>query len=226
MPNCSVGFRCQNVFTCKVCGGHLQEKRFKSFVNSYVYRDDDIITYAVLKSNTIKNLEDGLEDCFTFLDHLRALKKHNKICDFYSRLEVSFSNNFLGFNPHINIIFFGNFDVIFALAKKSNLTIWKQKKDNKKEVVLSLVWYILKFNNIPNTPTVKLAINKKRVVLHSQRFNKKTEKTSELTKNFYENITFPIRSKKEVLYRKYIKEERRKLSKKLKKFLDNEPPFG
>ena len=226
--SCDKFRRCKSFFTCSVCGGHLQKKRFKNFTNVYNKSDNDIITYIVIKPSKNKILSDSLNDILDLLNDIRKLKKNGKIGDFYSRLEVSFSKN-LGFNPHLNILSFGDFKEIKTLLDNYDLSFWHRKKDNNKDTVLSIIWYMLKFNSIgiEQGKAVKTALNRKRVILYSNRFTplKDNCDSAFIDTDFSFLGIKPIRSKQEVLFRKKIKEERKKTNLKLKKFLSKEPKF-
>ena len=225
---CVKGRRCKSFFTCSVCGGHLQKKRFKNFTNSYTRIDTDIITYIVIKPSKITILEDNLNTILNFMDDLRTLKKNKKIGDFYSRLEVSFSKD-LGFNPHLNILSFGDFTEIKKLLKDYDLTFWSRKKENNKDTIFSIIWYMLKFNSIGKEQgkAVKTALNRRRAILYSNRFTPKKDSCDMefIDTNFSFLGTKPIRSKEEVFYRKEIAKERKKINLKLKKFLSKLPPY-
>jgi hypothetical protein len=218
--------RCNAPFSCKVCGGNYQRGKFKQFITVFEHNPKDIITYFVIKSSSICSLREGLSNIFLFLEDIKKLKKRNNISDFYSRIEVSFKNSSLGFNPHINMLFFQDVLLIEEIAEKYNLTVWKRKKENKKDVILSLIWYFLKFNNIgiEKGEAVRIALNKKRQIIHSSRFNTKNiSYIDELIDIDFSFLgVYPIRSKEEILLREEVKKERAKLNKKLKTFICND----
>jgi len=219
--HCKEGFRCHSPLSCRNCGDNYQRGHFKAFCDTFKQSNNDIITYFVIKNSSLCTLREGTTNIFLFLDEIKKLKKRKKICEFYSTFEVSFSKNTLGFNPHLNFLFFGKIDAdIKQIAEKYNLSVWNRKKDNDKNTVLSLVWYFLKFNkiNIEEGEAVRKVLNKRRRIFKSGRFNvAKVDYIDEIIDiDFSFMGTYPIRSKEEVEAREEIREERKKLNKKFK----------
>ena len=226
---CSENRRCKKHLFCRHCAGVWQKNNFKNFSNTLKINSNDSLTYLVIKSKSINNLSGGLRDCYGVIEGLRELKKNDKIDDFYLRLEISFSNDELGFNPHLNILAFGNINLIEDLAKTYDLTVWKQSKKNDKNTALSVVWYMLKYNHVgeDKAKVIQYILKKRRTILMSQRFtiiNKDKNNIFDEVANM--DFSFlgikPIRSKEEVALRIYLKEERKKLNLMLKNLLKKE----
>lgn len=223
--NCKEGWRCKKPLLCHFCAKIWQKRHFKAFAQTLVHRGDDSITYMIVKSNSLNTLGVGIEDCYKFLGELKELKKRDKICDFYSRLEVSFGVNQLGFNPHINIVFFGSINGIKEIAQRYNLGVWHRKKENDRDTILSIVWYMLKFNDIGLTQgeAVATALKKRRTILHTKRFNYTLPKDSDelIDMDFSFLGTYSIRSKEEVSLREEIREKRRAINSEFKQKMES-----
>jgi hypothetical protein len=224
--HCKPSNRCKNRFACKYCAEIWQKQNFLKFCNGLDrftksdFNSNKSITYFVIKAYEILNLNDGLEECYLFLKELRELKKRDNLSPFWLNLEVSFGKKSLGFNPHINLIYFGNKEDIESIAMNFKLKCWSAKKDNNINTIKSIAWYSLKFNNIglEKGEAVRLALNKRKTTMHTKHFN---------SSNYLEDIryidfgflgVYPIRTKKEVYYRKKYKEELKKLREKYKKY--------
>lgn len=214
--------RCNSPLSCSFCGESWRRGKFKQFVNTYKVADNDSITYLVIKSNSLNTLGQGIQDVYALIEELKELKKRGKISDFYSRFEVSFSKNTLGFNPHLNILFFGDIGGIKAMAKEHNLSVWSCKKKNDENTVKSIIWYMLKYNKIGQEEgeAVKKALDRRRTILHTKRFNHKNINYLDdfLDLDFSFLGVYPIRSKAELKLREEIKNEKKKLNLKLKNF--------
>ena len=223
---CKKGSRCNSPLSCRNCGENWRRGKFKQFVNCYDTLPTDIITYLVIKSSNFNTLDKGITDIYNLIEDIRELKKRCKIADFYLKIEVSFGKKSLGFNPHINILFFGDVGNIVELASKYNLTVWKKSKLNNEQVVKSIVWYMLKYNNlgIEKGEAVRIALNKRTTLLHSKRFNHKTISYIDdyIDLDFTWMGVYPIRSKEEILFRNKIKNDRAILSKSLRDFIKND----
>jgi len=221
--NCRKNFRCHAPLSCKTCGETWQKAKFKGFCSSFKFSNKDSITFLVIKPDYLNSLTVGVSLMFGFINELRDLKKRGKICDFYSRLEVSFGKQYLGFNPHLNIVCFGDTKSIEEAVKTHGLGIYKRKKENDINVVKSLLWYILKYNplGVEKGEAVRKAFDKKSSVLHSKRFNSKSYIDEIIDIDFSFMGVYPIRTKEELIFRAKIKDERAKINKKFKKFLSN-----
>lgn len=222
---CREGRRCNSPLSCKHCGENWRRAKFKAFAESLpsVIGDTDIITYLVIKPWEFLTLRDGIERMFSYLDLLREEKKRGRLPVMFSRLEVSFGKKNLGYNPHLNIICFGDPASLISLALGLDLKVWHKKKDGKKDTALSLAWYILKFNNIgiEKGEAVRRALNRRTPLLHSKEFNHKTINYIDeyIDIDFSFMGVYPIRSKEEIRIREKIREERQKLNRKFKRML-------
>jgi hypothetical protein len=222
---CKPSNRCKNRFACKHCGEIWQKQNFLKFCDGLSnfrknHHYNESITYFVIKAYEIMNLNDGLEACYSFIDELRELKKRDKIAPFWLNLEVSFGKKNLGFNPHVNLVYFGNKEDIERITCNYKLKCWSAKKENTDNTIKSLVWYSLKFNNIgiEKGEAVRIAINKRNTTLHTKHFNTKSYVHDIAYIDFSFLGVYPIRSKEEVFYRKKYKEELKELRNKYKKF--------
>jgi hypothetical protein len=176
------------------------------------------------------SLRVGIEKIFLFIDELREEKKRGRLPLMYSRLEVSFGKKNLGFNPHLNIISFGNPNHIKDIATRYGLKIWYQKKDNQRDTALSIAWYILKFNNIgiEKGEAVRKVLNRRTTLLHSKEFNHKSINYIDeyIDLNFSFMGVYPIRTKMEIEVRKLIQDDRRKINQKFKRLMKDVKIFG
>jgi len=114
-------------------------------------------------------------------------------------------------------------DAFISTSQAHNLLIYKRQKQANINVLKSLGWYILKFNNmnIEQGEAVRKAIKKRNTILYSEAFRHK-DYTDELTQiDFSFMGVYPIRSKEEIKlrnerkkivqeYNKLIKEQREK----------------
>jgi len=227
--NCRKGSRCNNFFACKYCGDIWQKKNFINVCNGLngVNLNDSIITYFIISSDYFGSLNNKLNQLLPFYNDLKELKKRNKLDVFYSRLEISFKKSKLGFYPHFNIITFSDIDKtkIKELAIKHGLKVWNRKVDNDINEVKKVFWYILKYNNlgIEKGEAVRIALNKKRTILHSKHFN--SDNDLDYLKEI-SNIDFgfmgvyPIRTPEEILLREEIRKKRQELNKFFKSKLE------
>lgn len=211
--------RCKKHLYCLKCGEIWRSNNFRRFATSYKYDTKDIITYSVLSFAGLDNLSTKLDNLFQFIAELRELKKRGRVKDFYLRLEVSHSDK-LGYHPHINIITFGDFHIIKSLGHSLGLKIWSRTKTNSKNIVLSLVWYILKYNPIgyDNGRILVHFLNKRRTILHTKRFDCKDDL---IPLDYIFMGTNKVRDKEEVQFRHNIKLKRQTLSKELRQYLAN-----
>ena len=219
---CREGRRCNSPLVCKTCGESWKKGMFKSFCNclSSVVEDNSILTYLVIKPNELLTLGDGIKSMMLFMDSLRELKKRNKLSTSFSRLEVSFGKKSLGYNPHLNMLVWGDTKAIINIALEHGLKPWHKRKENTVDTAKSIAWYMLKFNSIgiEKGEAVRVALNRRTQLLHTREFNhKKISYIDEFIDiDFSFMGTYPIRSKEEIKIRDYIKEERKKLNDKLK----------
>jgi len=209
--------------SCRSCGESWRRGKFKQFVNTYNTLPTDIISYLVITSNSLNTLEKGIKDIYSLVNDIRELKKRDKISDFFLKVEISFGRKSLGYNPHINILFFGDIGTIKTLAENHNLTVWSRLKDNNEQTVKSIIWYMLKYNNlgIEKGEAVRIALRKRTTLMHSKRFNHKTISYVDeyIDLDFGWMGVYPIRSKAEIALRSEIRDDRAVLSKKLRDFI-------
>ena len=222
---CREGRRCNSPLSCKHCGESWQKAKFKAFANCLpdVISGSDIITYLVIKPSAFLTLGDGIAKMFEYIDDLREAKKRGRMPVMYSRLEVSFGKKSLGFNPHLNILSFGDTALFEELAESHGLSVWKRSKPADTETALSIVWYMLKFNNIgiEKGEAVRIALNRRTQLLHSKEFNHKTINYIDefIDIDFSFMGVYPIRTKEEIELRKKLKEERKQLNAKYREML-------
>ena len=220
--SCSEGKRCNYPLSCEKCGENWRRAKFKAFAERlpFAVSDNAIITYIVIKANPLLNLHDGIEEIYSYIDKLREAKKRGKLPTCFCRLEVSFGKKNLGFNPHLNIISFHDKDFFIDLAKNYNLTSWYSRKDSNKDTILSIAWYILKFNKIgiEKGEAVRKALKKRNQITHSKEFNHANINYIDefIDIDFSFMGVYPIRTKEEIELRKKLSEERRKLNKEFR----------
>lgn len=225
---CKEGKRCNLPLSCPKCGEIWRRAKFKAFIECLpaVIKYNKILTYIVIKSNELNTLREGLSEILNFMDDLRELKKRGKLPTIYSRLEVSFGKKYLGFNPHLNMLVWGDISKIIELAKKHNLKFWKRSKENNIDTAKSIAWYMLKFNNIgiEKGEAVRKALNKRTTLFYTKEFNHKTEDYIDeiIDIDFRFLGVYPVRSKAEIEFRKFMKEVKRKLNQELKRIIDKE----
>ncbi|MBU1666939.1 hypothetical protein KKC13_00850 [bacterium] len=185
---------------------------------------DTILTYIVIKSNKFGTLREKLNDLIILLDEVKELKKRGKLPSFFGRLEISFKRDKLGFNPHLNLLVWGDYSIFQNLANSLGLNFWHKNKNNDTNTIKSIVWYMLKFNSIgiEKGETVKKALNKKRTIINSSDFSFKTINYTDeyIDIDFSPMCVYPIRSSTEVLLRSEHKKTLQFLRKKLKLKID------
>lgn len=211
--------RCKKHLYCLKCGEIWRSNNFRRFATSYKYDTNDSITYLVISFAGLVNLSTKLDNLFQFIAELRELKKRGRVKDFYLRIEVSHSEK-LGYHPHVNIVTFGDSQVVKNLARAMGLKIWSRNKKNSKNTILSLLWYILKYNSIgyENGRILVHFLNKRRTILHSYRFDCKD---TIVQQDYLFMGTYKVRDEEEVDFRHQIKVKRQRLSKKLSQYLSN-----
>lgn len=223
---CRKNRRCNRTLSCSYCGSGWQRGKFKGFVqcletlHEEQNQKDIPLTYIVIKSNKLGSLKDKLNDMTNLTEELKELKKRGKLAVFFSRLEISFSKGNLGFNPHLNILAWGDCSYFKNVSDKLGLSFWSQKKTNDKKTAKSVAWYMLKFNQIgiEKGEAVRKALNKKRTIFASREFNFKSINYIDefIDIDFSFLGIYPIRSKKDILLRAEHKKTLLKLRCKLK----------
>lgn len=225
---CREGKRCNSPLCCSKCGESWQKGKFKAFVNRLpsVIETSSILTYIVIRSNEFNTLGQGIAELMGFIDDLRELKKRAKLSTSFSRLEVSFGKKNLGFNPHLNMLVWGDTGEIEKLSKLHGLKLWKQSKENSIMVAKSIAWYMLKHNKIgvEKGEAVRIALNKRSQLLYTKEFNHKTISYIDeyIDIDFSFMGIYPIRSKAELKLREEIRETKAKLNQSLKNLIANE----
>ena len=225
---CREGKRCNSPLSCRKCGESWQKGKFKAFANCLpsVVEASDILTYIIVKSNELNTLSQGISDLMGFMDSLREAKKRGKLTTSFSRLEVSFGKKSLGFNPHLNMLVWGDFLEIERLSKLHSLKLWKQSKKNSITVAKSIAWYMLKHNKIgiEKGEAVRIALNKRTPLLYTKEFNHKTISYIDefIDIDFSFMGVYPVRSKKEIKLRDSIREAKAKLNQSLKNLIASE----
>ena len=225
---CREGKRCNSPLCCSKCGESWQKGKFKSFANRLpsVVEASDILTYIVIKSNELNTLSQGIADLMDFMNSLREFKKRGRLTTSFSRLEVSFGKKNLGFNPHLNMLVWGDISEIERLSKEHGLKLWKQSKENSITVAKSVVWYMLKHNKIgiEKGEAVRIALNKRTPLLHTKEFNHKTISYIDefIDIDFSFMGIYPVRSRAEIKLRDSIREAKSKLNQSLKNLIANE----
>ena len=224
--NCREKWRCNRSLSCSYCGSSWQRGKFKGFIQSLntlhqeQNQKDISLTYIVIRSNNLGSLKEKLHNISTLTEKLKELKKRGKLGVFFGRLEVSFSKVNLGFNPHLNLLVWGDVSPFKKVSHELNLNFWSQNKTNDKDTALSIAWYMLKFNNIgiEKGEAVRKALNRKRTILNSTEFNFKSINYIDeyIDIDFSFLVVKPIRSKKEILLRSEHKKTLQELRRKLK----------
>jgi len=225
---CRKGNRCNSPLSCKSCGEFWQKAKFKAFAESVmkVVNNNESLTYVVVKCNDICTLRQGLDKILSLLDDLRELKKRGKLPAIFSRLEVSFGKKNLGFNPHLNLLIWNDVATVRKLVLKHDLKFWMRSKENSVDVAKSIAWYMLKFNSIgiERGEAVRRVLNKRSTMFYTKEFNHKTldyiDEFIDIDFSFLG--VYPIRSQAEIELRKKIREERKRLNRKLKKLIVKE----
>lgn len=205
---CRKNRRCNRPLSCPHCGEGWRKAKFKGFCQCLETFDklkqtsDTSLTYIVIKSNKFGTLREKLNNLFVFLDEVKELKKRGKLPSFFGRLEISFKRDKLGFNPHLNLLVWGDYSIFQILANSLGLNFWHKNKSNDTKTIKSIVWYMLKFNNIgiEKGEAVRKALNKKRTIVNSSDFTFKTINYVDeyIDIDFSFMGVYPIRSKKEI----------------------------
>lgn len=219
--HCREGRRCNLPLSCPTCGENRRKKNFKEFaqgLDTFLNTESQTntpLTYIVISLSGFSSLRNKLNKIINFTDEVRELKKRNKLPVFYSRIEVSFKAP-TKFHPHVNLLVWGDHSPFKQLCKKLKLNYWSRKKNNNRKTALSIAWYMLKFNNIDTErgEAVRIALNKKRPLLHSKEFNvKKNSYIDEIIDmEFVLWEYYPIRSKEEIKLREERREKIRQIN--------------
>jgi len=211
--SCKEKWRCSSPLSCATCGANWQRGKFKAFTSSLELFESDsnvILSYIVIKSNKMGSLRSKIGDLFLLLDRIKELKKRNKLPSFFGRLEISFIKGSLGFNPHLNLLVWGDHEAFKLLSSELGLTFWRRQKTNDDKTIKSIAWYILKYNRVgvEKGEAIRKVLEMRRTILTSKNLTLKTI-------NYIDEIididftfmgTFPIRSKKELALRAEHKE--------------------
>ena len=225
---CREGKRCNSPLCCSKCGKSWQRGKFKAFANCLpsVIEASNILTYIVIRSNELNTLGQGISELMGFMDDLRESKKRGRLATSFSRLEVSFGKKNLGFNPHLNMLVWGDISDIERLSKVHNLKFWKKSKENSSTVAMSIAWYMLKHNNIgiEKGEAVRISLKKRTTLLHTKEFNHKTINYIDefIDIDFSFMGIYSVRSKAEIELRNSIREAKAKLNQSLKNLIANE----
>lgn len=169
---CEVGKRCRKHLTCPDCARSWQRKEFKTFCEGTKIQPDGILTYFVIKTQRRGNLFYSVDELYKVIDDIREAVKRSRITSvFYGRLEVSFSQT-MGFNPHLNLITFGDVTPFLVILMRYNLSVYRRIKENDKNVARSIVWYMCKFNNLgyEKGEIVRTVLNKRQTIVNSRHF--------------------------------------------------------
>ncbi len=169
---CEVGRRCRKHLTCPDCARSWQRREFKTFCEGTKTQPDGILTYFVIKTQRRGNLFQSVEELYKVIDDIREAVKRSKISSvFYGRLEVSFSQT-MGFNPHLNLITFGDVTPFLVIFMRYNLSVYRRIKENDKNVARSIVWYMCKFNNLgyEKGEIVRAVLSKRQTIVNSRHF--------------------------------------------------------
>jgi len=200
IKNCQYNFRCGLSYSCKKCGETKRKKEYATFSKTKIPNsEDNIITYIVIKNFKNLSLFDGLEAVYSFINELKKISKRKKFNDiyFYGKIEVSLKD--ICFNPHINLLVWGDIAQIKELAITYNMSFWSKSKDIN---VSSIVWYMLKFNDlgIEAGEAVRRAINKRSTIMTNIKLNKSDDDyINDLMHTvFINNKTYEIKSKEEL----------------------------
>lgn len=169
---CEVGKRCRKHLTCSDCGKSWQRKEFKTFCDGTKIPPNGILTYFVIKTQKRGNLFFSLDEIYKVIDDIREAVKRSRISGtFFGRLEVSFSQS-MGFNPHLNLITFGDVTPFLEIFMRYNLSVYRRIKENDINVARSIVWYMCKFNPLgfEKGEIVRNALNKRQTIVSSRNF--------------------------------------------------------
>jgi hypothetical protein len=225
--HCKKGRRCNRPLSCPTCGSNWQRGKFKGFSQCLDNLDEvhslsnTPLTYIVITPNRFGTLGEKSKVIFELLEKMKELKKRKKLPLFFGRLEFSIKNISLGFNPHLNLIVWGDYSIFKKLSHELNLRFWFRKKTNDMETVQSIAWYMLKFNKIgiEEGEAVRKLLDKKRTISNSREFAFKDFNYI----NEYIDIDFSfmgvysIKSKEEIRLEKEHRETLKKLRIKLEK---------
>jgi len=219
--NCRKHWRCNRFLSCSFCGKSWQRKKFKGFtqcldtIQTTIIQPNTPMTQIVIRSNKLGTLADKFKEISLLLEELRELKKRGKLGVFYGRVEFSFSKGSLGFNPHLNLLVWGDYSIFKNTSDKLNLNFWSCKKCNDKNTAKSISWYMLKFNDIgiEKGEAVRKILNKKQTTINSKEFTfKNIDYIDEVINiDFSFMGVFPLRSKKEIELRAEHKQTLREL---------------
>jgi len=211
--SCKEKWRCSSPLSCATCGANWQRGKFKAFTSSLELFESDsnvILSYIVIKSNKMGSLRTKIGDLFLLMDKLKELKKRNKLPSFFGRLEISFSKGSLGFNPHLNLLVWGDYKPFELISSELSLSFWRRKKTNDDKTIKSIAWYMLKHNRvgIENGEAIRKVLEMRRTILTSKDLTLKTiDYIDEIIDiDFTFMGTFPIRSKEELALRSKHKE--------------------
>jgi len=224
IKHCKKGRRCHYVLSCPTCGSHWHKRKFKAFAQCFdevTFLSETPLTYIVISSNKLGTLREKSKILFELLEKIRELKKRGKLPIFFGRLEFSF-NESLGFNPHLNLIVWGDYSMFKNLSHELNLRFWYKKKTNDNKTAKSIAWYMLKFNNIgiEEGEAVRKVLNRQRTIIHSKEFTYKEPDYIDDIIDFSFMGTYPIKSKEQIRLEKEhrftLKKQRIELKEKIK----------
>ena len=209
---CEVGRRCKKHLTCPDCAKSWQRREFKTFCEGTKIPPNGILTYVVIKTQRRANFFSSLEEVYRVIDDIRESVKRSRIRGvFFGRLEISFSQS-MGFNPHLNLITFGDVAPFLEIFMRYNLSVYRRQKENTQNVARSIVWYMLKFNYLryEKGEIVRNALNKRQTIVSSRHFKGLgvgDVSASEVDYSFLKPC--PIRYKEEVELRSVYASKRR-----------------
>lgn len=169
---CEVGKRCKKHLTCRDCAESWQRREFKTFCEGTKIPPNGILTYFVIKTQKRGGLGVGLNEIYKVIDDIREEVKRGRLKNvFFGRLEVSFSQS-LGFNPHLNLLVYGDVTPFLVIFLRYNLSVYRRIKENSATVARSIVWYMLKFNSLgyDKGEIVRQTLNKRQTVINSRHF--------------------------------------------------------
>jgi hypothetical protein len=225
---CNAGKRCNYIHACKECANNYQKRQFALHVKELDFTKLNSFYYVVVGSKRIDTLRTNLEEIKEFMKRFSARKNRKrgifKFGEFFSRLEVSFKHGF-GFYPHLNIMFFNVSlselqEELYHLTDAHELKFKIYRKDADENTIKSMLWYILKYNQMEwkKGVAVQVACKGLQEIRYSTMFrytdlNKFDDDILPLIDMSFMKI-HPIRSGREVELNNKIKLERAKLNKK------------
>ncbi len=210
---CEIGRRCRKHLTCPDCARSWQRKEFKTFCEGTKIQPDGILTYFVIKTQRRGNLFYSVDELYKVVDDIREAVKRSRISSvFFGRLEVSFSQS-MGFNPHLNLITFGDVTPFLEILMRYNLSVYRRIKENDKNVSRSIVWYMCKHNNLgyEKGEIVRTILNKRQTIVSSRHFKNLNIGDVSATDVDYSFLKpCPIRYREEVELRSNYASQRRR----------------